>query len=156
MLIKYWLALLDELKGTACCQGYWSVSMGLKMQSTERDALFIFLTSSVLCRFAAWIRTNPHETPPKTSSWSDVRKYCLWNRWIRKLDQLSQRLKEQACERSTQPRPFCYLPCGLSVVASSLVLIMHRRFPVRLNRVFQYQQAFYRLPLPSIQITPCK
>lgn len=50
------------------------VSMGLQMQSAERDALFIFLTFSVLCRFAAWLRINPDETPPKTSSWSDVNK----------------------------------------------------------------------------------
>ena len=36
--------------------------------STQSVAMFIFLTSSAFSRFAAFLRTNPYETPPETSS----------------------------------------------------------------------------------------
>lgn len=162
MLIKYWLALLDETNDMHVAKVIERCFYGAQNAVHRAWWLVHFLDVFASLQICAVIKNH--------SSWNaawDIKKrrsnHCLWNRWIqRRQEGLSQRLTvEQAClECSTQPWPFCvdYLLCGFSVVASSLVQIMDRRFPVRLNRVFPHQQALHRLPLPSIQVIPnrCK
>lgn len=154
MQIKCWLGLSDEW--TTCCQGYWSVSMGLlKMQSTVRDLLFIFLVrfdSLQICT------VNKNQSPwndTGVSSKSDVEN-TVWNRWM----QRKQGHPTQAYAYRISLPPFCSdcLRCGLSLVVlpSFVFKVMFRRYPTRTNQLLQCQQAEYRLLFPRIQVSPYK